>query len=127
MPHLWEIKHPYYCTEGTSDTDSEYSSLAYFLEEWGAADNDYNLLFRWDWQEKDEEGEPLPEGVGILKLFYVLQRKGRLQSCRVTVNRTDEPAIIEFLRPRLTYLLRLWEPLLDAPQPATRPAGEGSE
>lgn len=120
--HLWEVKHSYYCNEGnyySNDCGTEYRSFADFLEEMGAADKDYNLLFRWDWVENDDEDAPAWNGDvnyrnGVLKLFYMQQRKGRYTYCTVEVCRADEPVVIEFLKPHRDYLLSLWSPLIDA-------------
>lgn len=125
--HLWEVDHPYYCTEGgyfhtqaQHKTVHEFKSWAEFLEEMGDADLDYNLLFRWDWSETtyDDEGEELPAfngdvnyRNGKLSLFFMYQRKGYHGTSVVEVCRADEPAVIAYLQPRLAYLMRLWEPL----------------
>ena len=119
--HLWEVNHPYYCNEGnyfaTRDVETYYRSFADFLEEWGDADLDYNLLFRWDWVETDPETEEsnfngdINYRNGKLKLFWMGQRKGLYQYSIVEVCRADEADVIEFLKPRHEYLKSLWEPL----------------
>ena len=59
--HLWECKHSYYCNlgnyfaSGRDQPVTTHKSFAHFLAEEGDADKDYNLLFRWDWQEENEE------------------------------------------------------------------------
>lgn len=132
--HLWEVGHSYYCTEGqyfvnqlNHQTIYEFASFEAFLEEMGDADKDYNLLFRWDWEE-GEEGEDYEErGSHLapfngdvhhknaeLKLFFMRQRKGFHSCCNVRVCRADEPAVIEYLRPHLAHLLELWAPLVPA-------------
>jgi hypothetical protein len=124
--HLWEVKHPYYCNEEqyTSSqhnfkTIFEFESFADFLGEWGDADLDYNLVFRWDWEEEpNDEDEPVPfsgdvyEKNGTLKIFFMMQRKGYHSCTRIKVCRADEPAVIEFLTPRMEALRRLWAPLM---------------
>ena len=61
MPHLWEIKHPYYCNEGNyfarESCCTEYGSWADFMEEGGDSDFDMNLVFRWDWRGADPKEE----------------------------------------------------------------------
>lgn len=82
-PHLWEVGHAYYCSEGnyfrtpdsTTRTVWEFKSWADFIAE--MAD----------------------------------QRKGYHSTSIVEVCRADESAVIEFLQPRLEYLLQLWLPL----------------
>ena len=118
--HLWEVDHAYYCNEGNyynNDCGAEYKSFADFLEEEGDSDMDYNLLFRWDWVERDAEtDEPSFNGdvyyrSGRLKLFWMGQRKGLYRYSIIEVCRADEPAVIEFLKPRMEHLFKLWAPL----------------
>jgi len=117
--HLWEVGHAYYCNEGNyfnNECGHEFKSFADFLEEMGNADKDYNLLFRWDWIENDDEVAPPYNGDpyyrnGKLKLFYMQQRRGKYTYCIVEVCRADESAVIEFLRPHFEYLCDLWHPL----------------
>ncbi len=118
--HLWEIKHSYYCNEGNyfagESCESYYRSFADFLAEEGDADMDYNLLFRWDWIERDENDEDTFNGDvnyrnGKLKLFWMGQRKGLYRWSIVEVCRADEQSVIEFIKPRLEHLKSLWEPL----------------
>lgn len=118
--HLWEAKHSYYCNEGNyfanESVGSEYKSFADFLEEWGGADKDYNLLFRWDWIENDDEDAPAWNGDvnyrnGKLKLFYMGQRKGKFIYSVVEVCRADEPAVIAFLTSHWEHMRALWQPI----------------
>lgn len=98
--HLWEVRHPYYCSAGAYDDD--YESWDQFLDEWADADMDYNLLFRWDWYTDDGDE---------LRLSFVQQRKGVLSTITVKVEKDNEPRIVEWLRLRFEYALRLWLPL----------------
>jgi hypothetical protein len=118
--HLWEVKHPYYCNEGnffaSESVGSEFKSWAKFIEEFGDADMDMNLLFRWDWREGEEYGlGPFTGDVnyrnGRLLVFWMGQRKGLYQYSTVEVCRADESAVIEYLRPRWEHMRLLWEPL----------------
>ena len=120
--HLWEVKHPYYCNEGNyyanESVETSYKSFSSFLADWGDSDMDYNLLFRWDWSEENAEtGDPTFKGDehyrnGTLKVFWMGQRKGRYSYSTVEVCRADEPAVIEFLKPRAKHLRSLWSPIL---------------
>lgn len=122
MTHLWEAKHDYYCNEGnyySNDCTTKCKSWADFVADMGDADMDLNLLFRWDWTwaSEDEDGEPVisPDPYcrdGRLQLCYIGQRKGIYSSWLVDVCKADEPAVVEFLKPRLAHLVKLWEPLL---------------
>lgn len=124
--HLWEVDHPYYCNRGNyfaprrEKVDDRYKSWGDFLANYHDADFDMNLLFRWDWYEgSDDDEEEYPKAFngdinyrnGELFIFWMGQRKGLYRWTTIEVCRADEPAVIEFLKPRLAHLLKLWEPL----------------
>ena len=117
MPHLWEVDHSYYCSESNyykNGTLGNFESFVDFLEAYGDLDMDLNLLFRWDWkieERYDEEGETLPGTDHKLYVFWMGQRKGLFHCSIVDVTESDEPAVIEFLRPRWEHLRALWAPL----------------
>lgn len=123
MTALWDQGHAYYCAEsnfyarGDQQPFQAYKSLADFLAEEGDADLDWNLVFRWDWKEEDDDdggssynGDPNYRN-GKLLLFIMNQRKGLYRWVSVEVCRADEPAVIEYLRPRWEHLQKLWAPL----------------
>jgi hypothetical protein len=121
---LWEVEHDYYCNQGNyfaaESVEAAYRSFAEFLAEEGDSDMDYNLLFRWDWQEQGDDGEPNFNGDvnyrnGKLLLFWMGQRKGVYRYSTIEVCRADEPAVIAFLRPRWEHLRSLWMPLSSTP------------
>jgi hypothetical protein len=131
---LWEIDHPYYCAEGNYFQDGQhltYSSWTEFHEEWGALDDDLNVVFRWDWKtpdpadycpadcdgHEDSDCDEMPKPA--LHLYWVLQRKAILRSTECPVTKADEPAIREWLTRKANYVRSIWEPLLDAPEPTT--------
>ena len=125
QPHLWEVKHAYYCNEGNyfargdQQPHMKYRNWAEFIAEEGDSDFDYNLLFRWDWKEENDNGEATFNGDvnyrnGRLFLFWMGQRKGLYRWTEIEVCRADEPAIREWLQPRLNYLMKLWAPLTGA-------------
>lgn len=122
---LWEIDHDYYCTEGnfySNDCHFTYRSWAEFNDEMGGADNDLNLVYRWDWQPNKYCGtseeiaafhakhDDNYRGYQLL-IFSMQQRKARAVSFEVEVCRADEPAVIAWLQPRLDHLMNLWQPL----------------
>lgn len=128
-PRLWEIDHQYYCAEGncySNDCSQEYVMWTDFLREFGDADMDYNLLFRWDWEpdggdggiKTTEQRRAYAEQFGMrdrawtLKIFWMGQRKGLFFSSLVKVCKDDEPAVRKFLEPRAEHLRKIWEPLL---------------
>lgn len=122
--HLWEASHSYYCSESnyfSNECNFQFKSWQDFLEEMGGSDFDYNLVFRWDWKERNDKGEPNFTGDvnyrnGNLQLFFMQQRKGKFVCCEVEVCRADEPAVIAFLAPRWAYLRDLWTPISDVEQ-----------
>jgi hypothetical protein len=118
--HLWEVKHTYYCNEGNyyarESVGAHYKSLASFLVEEGDADIDYNLVFRWDWVEGEDHDLPPYNGdvnyrSGVLKVFFMGQRKGLYRYATVEVCRADEEGVIAYLSPRMGHLLQLWSPI----------------
>lgn len=120
-PALWEAKHPYYCNEGNyyangnNQPCAKYPSWADFVSSEGDADLDYNLLFRWDWEEGDGEESNFTGDIyyrnGRLLLFWMGQRKGLYRWSEVSVCRADEDAVRAWLRPRFDHLLSLWAPI----------------
>lgn len=119
MKHLWEVEHSYYCEEGGESTTYRYRCLAEFMAKMEDADMDYNLLIRWDWREG--AGWDLGEYNGDdnyrhakLHLYFMHQRHGVKSTSIIDVCRADEPAIIEYLRPRIVHLMALWQPLTGA-------------
>lgn len=127
--HLWEIGHPYYGTAGCyytpgtqwAEVHQDIDSWADFMGSWGDADEDYNLLYRWDWKktnpgdyECELEEDPDYELPGdTLELFYMLQRKAKPMSVFVKVTDEDEDAVREFLKGKAAHMRKLWEPLLE--------------
>ena len=95
--HLWDhtVKRPFHYP-GYSESFSNWKS---FLEEWGDADMDYNLLFRFGW-----EGD-------TLKMLFAMQRRGGFTEASVQVEKADESAIRAFLEPRGRHLIENWAPL----------------
>lgn len=134
--HLWEINHPYYCSDSNyfangiknRELNQTFDDFDEFLAEWGDADFDYNLLFRWDWEEisqsdyddlmeDDGESDIVPftgdetQKTGKLRLFFMHQRKGYFSPIVVLVSRSEEQRIREYLQIRYDYFKTLWEPL----------------
>lgn len=120
---LWEVEHPYYCNEGNYFTSEEvgayHKSWQDFVKEDGDADPSYNLVFRWDWEEWDEEeGEDCACNFtgdenyrnGRLLIFWMGQRKGIYRYSVVEVCRADEPKIRKWLTERWKHMCKLWEP-----------------
>jgi hypothetical protein len=121
MTHLWESDHPYYMCEGNyfeSRMHTTYESIDEFLEEFGEADIDYNLVVRWDWREGDEWGLGSFNGDdnyrhARLMVQILGQRKAKLFSNEVKVCRADEARIIEYLEKHAHRMVENWHPLLE--------------
>ena len=94
---LWQVDHPYYCEERTPETHPSWEEF-----EGAYSDTDLNLLFRFDWETRSDGGN-------ILKLFFMLQRKGIYRSVEVNVHKSDEPVIAEWLKVRYSKMIELWE------------------
>ena len=133
-PRLWEVDHPYHCAEGNYFATGQhltYASWAEFHAEWGDLDDDYNAVFRWDWETPDPADYCPPDCDGhddgdcdqppgpSLYVYWVLQRKAILRSTECPVTEADEPAVREWLTRKARYVTAIWSPLLNAPAPAT--------
>lgn len=104
VKNLWETEHPYSCQHGCfyhNGCHQEFSSWQAFLEEWGDADEDFNLLFRWDWYSENSNDNEL-------NLFFMQQRKASPFSVVVKVSKIDEPIIRTYLTEKLAHLMKLW-------------------
>ena len=120
--HLWEAKHPYACADGNYHSNEwtfRFGSWSDFIDEWGAADKDYNLVFRWDWRPETDDWARLTErgktGGGELQICYVLQRKGCYATCFVQVEGTNEDAVRKWLADKAEHMRKIWSPLLTTP------------
>lgn len=130
MTHLWEVAHSFYCEEGCYFASGSYlewvhtncSSWNDFMEGWGMADLDMNLVFRWDWYKSDpddyeyemKEDPDFKLPGDTLRIYFYLQRKAYGSSVFVDVTEDDEPAVREWLKIRAEHMRNLWEPLLDS-------------
>lgn len=119
--HLWDIAHPYYCSESnyySNEPGSRFESWAEFIEEaiCATGDLDLNLLFRWDWNRCDpSDYEPDEEIPGdTLDLFFMFQRKGIFAPFTVAITEADEPAVREWLAVRWEHMRLLWAGVSEA-------------
>lgn len=119
--HLWEIDHPYYCSESNftaRDRRVDFASWAEFTTGgWVDNDPDLNLLFRWDWVSPSREPDTdlRADEPDKLWLFFMLQRKGDFWVMSVTLTDEDEPAVRAWLAERAKTIVAIWEPLLTEP------------
>lgn len=113
--HLWEVNHSYYGEAQYNEMD--FATWEDFLESMGNADNDYNYLIRWDWNERDRELDMITykgddnERTGHVKLIYHAQRKGFTMSAYVKVCRNDEPKVRKYLEEKWVYMENMWAPI----------------
>lgn len=105
------VDHPYYCSDSNyySNAPSMYfKTMGAFLKEFEDADIDYNLCFRWDVEEKDEDG-----GSGYsAKVFIMCQRKGIFMP--ITIEDFPESDVERFLAYATKHwnrLVRMWNPI----------------
>lgn len=81
-----------------------------FLEEYGEADVDYNLILRWDWDvyKKDEDGPAWEE----LNLVMAHQRRGSFEKHSIRVKKKDEPSVQAYLAKHAEVIARVWAPFV---------------
>lgn len=111
------VDHSYYCS---GSEHREFNSWDDFISEWDNADMDYNCLFRWDWWGNEHcekppvidviDGESFEKPVHILKIIYIIQRKGYIIENTVYVTEDDAPRIKKWLEPHWENMKKLWEP-----------------
>lgn len=109
---LYEMKHKYYCGEGcyfSNECHEKFKSWDDFLAEWGESDEDYNLLYRWDWENYDlADADEGAEATDRLLMYFMLQRKARPMSVYVNVHKDQEPEIREWLKRRGRTIVSFW-------------------
>ena len=120
---LYEVTHPYYCEsqnyfqrmDSSTETYFRFDCWEDFYEEAKDWDDDWNYLFRWDWEPKwiDEDGEceSIPEH---LKLYFFRQRKGFHVTMHINVTKEDEPQVKEYLIQKSKNLKATWFPILSS-------------
>jgi hypothetical protein len=100
--------HPYYCNDSNyvdGGATTHWDTMAEFLEFQDDADDDLNLVFRWDVKESDD-------GSYSAEVFIMLQRKGHFCPHIIkSITEDDVEAFVEYLRPRYAKLQQLWAPL----------------
>jgi hypothetical protein len=118
MMHLWEVEHPYYMRDGNyyeAGCHADFESLDGFLSAWSDADIDMNRVHRWDWREGEDwgiESDGSDDVIGQLSVYFIMQGKALTYSCDVTVRRSDEARVIEYLKPHAALEAAIWSPLL---------------
>lgn len=110
--HLWQIKHPYYCT--ASEPQYDFNSWDEFLSQMIDADLDYNFLVRWDWHDSNNPDHELKRDE--LQLFFIYQRKGFMFTVFINVEKKDEKRIEQYLLERWLHLQDTWKGISDIPE-----------
>lgn len=111
------VKHNYYCSLGNyhhNEYLEEFENFEDFLEEYGDADIDYNLIFRWDVKkvEDDEEDRSENHSGYLMEVFFMQQRIGNFVPCLIKeVTERDVPKIVKLLKKHKKYLNEIWAPL----------------
>jgi hypothetical protein len=103
------IDHPYMASDSnyySNEASATFRNWDAFLAEWGDADRDYNLCFRFDVTEKDRKGTYRAQ------LSILQQRKGIYFPITITtVKEEDVESIVEWLTPYWNLMISLWAPL----------------
>lgn len=104
------VDHPYYCSDSnyySREPSQNYITFSGFYEDYKDADIDYNLCFRWD--IKEQEDNP---GLYYMEIFIIQQRKGIFTPITIDlVTDKDVPMILEYLKPHWDKMKTLWNPL----------------
>jgi hypothetical protein len=103
------IDHDYYASDNnyySNEAAQHYHTWADFYEEFGDADIDMNLVYRWDITERDKSKRY------YMQVTIISQRKGIYMPVHIDyVDEKDVPQIREFMKPHFEKLLSIWKPL----------------
>ncbi len=103
------VDHPFYCYNGNYYSAGAHQTFKTWNDFWtvyGNADNDYNLIFRWDILDDDH-------GKYRMELFCMQQRKGKFVPIMIeTIVEDDVKQIVKYLQKCKQHLLELWEPII---------------
>lgn len=106
------VDHDYYCNESnyySNEARLEYETFEEFLNEFGDADVDMNLVFRWDLKLKDDS---IDNGY-YMEIFQMKQRKGIFTPIEVmNFTENDIDSFIKYITPHIEKLKNIWKPLV---------------
>lgn len=119
---FWETAHPYHAPDANYYADGytdrahhhEFETWADFMEEFESWDEDYNFLYRWDFEPSDPDLEEDDEDwrPPHLTFCYIAQRKGTFTWAQINNPRAeDEAEIHAYLSKRWNHVQRMWAPL----------------
>lgn len=108
------VKHPYYCSDSnyfSNEPNQAFPTVAEFLDEFGDADVDLNLCFRFD-VLADEDDDGKPNGTHRAEVFLMLQRKGIFKPISIeVVTEADVPSLLAYLQKHWATMQAIWQPL----------------
>lgn len=101
------IDHDYYCSDTnyySNQASLNYRNFSSFYEEFGEADIDMNLVFRWDLKKHDNKSY-------YLNIYIIQQRRGIFTPVFIDYfEEKDIPLFIKYLKPHIKKLRKNWEP-----------------
>lgn len=110
--HEIAVTHPYYCAPNnyySNESSETFNTWNDFMNEWGDADEDMNMVFRWDVSLKDDEK---PSNGYQMNVFYMLQRKGNFYPVTINyISEADLPQILEMITKWGEYMKKVWAPV----------------
>lgn len=113
------VDHRYYCSisrYNSSGSCRSWDCWEDFIDEWREYDIDYNLAFRWDIRQYEEEEQAEMHGARkgdyYMEIFIMKQRLGLFapQFIRL-VQEENVEEIVEWLKPHYEYLREIWQPI----------------
>ena len=104
-------QHPYYCSGSnyySNEAGASWETMTDFLAEFEDADEDMNLVFRWDIRQRDDDNP----GRYYAEVFMMHQRKGIFSPHHIKHINEDEAARFRaYLEKHWATLKAMWEPL----------------
>jgi hypothetical protein len=113
------VDHPYYCSDNnyySRDAAQSHEKWSDFYDEYKDADEDMNLIFRFDvkkWEEDSDEHSERPFKAGDLyvEIFMMQQRKGIFRPHMIyNIKESDFEEIKEILQRHYNRLQEMWRP-----------------
>ncbi len=112
---LKNYNHNYYCSDTnyySRKADIDYCCFEDYWDEWHDADQDYNLIFRWDIYKNEDEDDDCDYGEYYLMVHYMLQRKGKFVPITVkNLKKRDLPRLQKILSANWEYIKEIWHPI----------------
>jgi len=109
------MDHDYYCNNSnyySNEAALEYRTWEEFYNEFGQADVDMNLCFRWDVKEILIGEEETPTGRYCMYVYIMGQRKGKFVPVSIgSVLEENIPSITKYLGMHWEKLDSIWSPI----------------